>query len=279
MSESTVTKSKVFVEDMALATGGTGASEEGTRITSTGGEATLTKIDASHIKFKTLAKSLNDLVDGGQDVHIKPSSITMDGTLTNDTMTLAGYVKNSAAGALSGGNSIAAGDLPTAINAANIADGSVTNIEFQYLANVTSDIQTQINAAAVPASQGEQETGTATNRYVSPGRQQYHQSAAKAWVKVNSNGGGAITYSGYNISGVVRNSSGDISISFTIPFSSTDYVVSAMLATDNTPNNMWPMVRHGGQAVGSVRITTADYDNNIAEHWDSLYVVCYGDFS
>lgn len=35
-----------------------------------------------------------------------------------------------------------------AIDASKIADGSVSNAEFQYLANVTSDIQTQLNAAA-----------------------------------------------------------------------------------------------------------------------------------
>ena len=88
MSESTVTKSKVFKEDIALATGGTGAEETGTRLTSTGGEITLTKLDLGHIKFRTLAKTVDDLVDGGQDVHIKPSSITMEGTLTNDSETL-----------------------------------------------------------------------------------------------------------------------------------------------------------------------------------------------
>ena len=40
---------------------------------------------------------------------------------------------------------IVAGDLPTAIDAANIADGSVSNTEFQYLNGVTSAIQAQID--------------------------------------------------------------------------------------------------------------------------------------
>lgn len=147
MSESSATKSNVFKEDMALATGGTGAAESGTRKTSTGSDVTLTKLDASHLKFKTLAQSLDDLVDGGQDVHIKPSSVTMNGTLTNDTMTSAGYLKNTDGGVVSGGNAIAAADLPTAIDAIKIANGTVNNAEFQYLNGVTSDIQTQINNA------------------------------------------------------------------------------------------------------------------------------------
>ena len=40
---------------------------------------------------------------------------------------------------------IEAADLPAGIDASKIADGSVSNAEFQRLANVTSDIQTQID--------------------------------------------------------------------------------------------------------------------------------------
>jgi hypothetical protein len=40
---------------------------------------------------------------------------------------------------------IAAGDLPTGIDAAKIADGTISNTEFQYLNGVTSAIQTQLN--------------------------------------------------------------------------------------------------------------------------------------
>lgn len=42
----------------------------------------------------------------------------------------------------------AAADLPSGIDAAKLADGSVSNAEFQTLANVTSDIQAQLNAKA-----------------------------------------------------------------------------------------------------------------------------------
>lgn len=40
---------------------------------------------------------------------------------------------------------IAAGDLPSGIDAAKIADGTISNTEFQYLNGVTSSIQTQLN--------------------------------------------------------------------------------------------------------------------------------------
>lgn len=43
-------------------------------------------------------------------------------------------------------NGITNTELASNINAAKIADGSVSSTEFQYLSNVTSDIQTQINS-------------------------------------------------------------------------------------------------------------------------------------
>lgn len=42
-------------------------------------------------------------------------------------------------------DTIKAGDLPTAIDAAKIADGTISNTEFQYLNNVSSNIQTQLD--------------------------------------------------------------------------------------------------------------------------------------
>jgi hypothetical protein len=44
--------------------------------------------------------------------------------------------------------SIQSGDLPAGIDAAKLADGSVSNVEYQYLNGVTSAIQTQLDAKA-----------------------------------------------------------------------------------------------------------------------------------
>jgi hypothetical protein len=50
-----------------------------------------------------------------------------------------------AKGLVTAGADIEAADLPSGIDATKIADGSVTNAEFQYLGSVTSDIQGQLN--------------------------------------------------------------------------------------------------------------------------------------
>ena len=49
-------------------------------------------------------------------------------------------------GLVTAGADLAAGDLPTGIDATKIADGTVSNTEFGYLDGVTSAIQTQLNA-------------------------------------------------------------------------------------------------------------------------------------
>lgn len=56
---------------------------------------------------------------------------------------------------------IAAGDLPSGIDAAKVADASVSNAEFQRLDGVTSAIQTQINAKPSLSSATPQPIGTA----------------------------------------------------------------------------------------------------------------------
>jgi hypothetical protein len=275
LSESTVIKSKVFKEDVALATGGTGAVETGTRLTSTGGEITLTKIDAAHIKFRTLEKSIDDLVDGGKDIEIKPSSISMDGTLTNADETSAGYIKNDASGVYSGGNSIATIDLPTNIDAANIANGTVSNTEFQYLNGVTSNIQTQLNSTISSASKAEQETATEAAKYVAPATQQYHPSAAKAWAYCTVTGGAITQQAGYNVT-VTRNANNDYTATFTIAFSTANYVVLG--SGYNTSNTTILTAISVSQQVGSCNFQLMQY-NGYVNSYDTniIHIVFYGE--
>lgn len=71
------------------------------------------------------------------------TDLNLSGTNTGDqTITLTGAVTGSGTGSF-------ATTLASGIDAIKIADGSVTNTEFQYLNSVTSDIQTQINGKQV----------------------------------------------------------------------------------------------------------------------------------
>lgn len=69
--------------------------------------------------------------------------VTANGAISGATKTKITY---DAKGLVTAGADIAAADLPTGIDAAKIANASVSNTEFQFLDGVTSAIQTQINA-------------------------------------------------------------------------------------------------------------------------------------
>ena len=77
------------------------------------------------------------------------------------------------------------------------------------------------------ATQANQETATSTTTYVSPGRQQYHPSAAKAWCVFTGTGVVTIRAS-YNVTSVTDNGAGDYTINFSTAFSSADYAAVAM---------------------------------------------------
>lgn len=77
---------------------------------------------------------------------------------------------------------------------------------------------------AVIATKAEQETGTALNKVVTPGHQQDHASAAKAWVKFTGSTGAVLA--SYNCT-VTRNAVGDYTILFTIQMSSAHFHGSA----------------------------------------------------
>ena len=88
--------------------------------------------------------------DGSGDLSSEAQLAASRGGLATDASAFSGYVK-SAAGVFSAG-SIAAGDLPSSIDATKIADGSVTNTEFQYINSLTSNAQTQISDRVVGAA-------------------------------------------------------------------------------------------------------------------------------
>jgi hypothetical protein len=120
------------------------------------------------------------------------------------------------------------------------------------------------------ASKADEQTGTSTTVYTSPGQQQSHDSAAKAWVSFTG-ATGAILAS-YNVSGVVRNSAGNYTVSFTTAFSSAHYVCfgsSDLAATSN-------IVLNNTKAAGSVSIRAQNTANGTQGDPTTVDVVCFG---
>ena len=82
-------------------------------------------------------------------------------------------------------------------------------------------LDTAVTGTAV-ATQAQQETASATNVLVTPGRQQFHPSAAKAWAMIDT--ATSITAS-YNVASSTDNGAGNHTLTWTTAFSSANYSV------------------------------------------------------
>lgn len=100
------------------------------------------------------------------------------------------------------------------------------------------------------AVQSEQETGTDVTRAVTPGRQQFHPSAAKGWVRFDGTAGTISVAAGFNVASLADNGVGDYTVNWTVPFSSAN--CAAVASSDN-----WQTLIVSSTA-GGVRIKTAN---------------------
>jgi hypothetical protein len=81
------------------------------------------------------------------------------------------------------------------------------------------------------ATQAQQETGSALTAYVAPGVQQYHPSAAKAWLQATTGGGASASF---NIASVTDIGVGIVGPNWSVDFSSANYVVAANVRVDSS---------------------------------------------
>jgi trimeric autotransporter adhesin len=106
--------------------------------------------------------------------------------------------------------------------------------------SATGDISAATVSGNVVATQAQQETGTATNVLVTPGRQQFHPSAAKIWQFTTYSGGTPTLAASYNVSSITDVSTGQLTINFSITLSSASYPVvnghaNSVINTGDTP--------------------------------------------
>jgi hypothetical protein len=127
--------------------------------------------------------------------------------------------------------------------------------------------------APIAATQAQQETGTTLTRVVVTGRQQFHPSAAKAWVRFNGTGTPAVNAS-YNVTSITDNGVGDYTINFTTAFSgATGY--AAAFAMSNEASNVDNNIKITTMATGSLRVLT--WENGAATDKANICATCFGD--
>ena len=157
-------------------------------------------------------------------------------------LTASNFVVTDASSNLASQASIAVSDLSTGTdgelitwdasgNPATVAVGTSGQVLTSNGAGAAPTFQ---DAAGGPsaATQAEMEAGTATDVYVSPGRQQYHESAVKFWVTFDGTGTAAIGDS-YNITSLADNGTGRYTLTITTNFSDAEYATVAMGGDDD----------------------------------------------
>jgi len=126
-----------------------------------------------------------------------------------------------------------------------------------------------------PATQSEQETATSTSTAVSPGRQQFHPSAAKMWAYVTVSGGTPSLDASYNVNSITDTSAGNVTITIGTDFSTANYCAVANAVSAAGAAHTASVKT--GHAAGSLVVRTylsstgADTDNI------NLSVVAFGD--
>ena len=156
----------------------------------------------------------------------------------------------------------------------NPAGVVVGTTDTQTLTNKTLTspvLDTAVTGTAV-ATQAQQETGSATNVLVTPGRQQFHPSAAKAWVRGNMSGA---TGTAYNVTSITDASVGTTVVTFTVPFSAVTYAMS-VTASSNTDiwGQQYPSA--GAAAVGSCGLGFVAGSRSLTDP-DIFYAIFFGD--
>jgi hypothetical protein len=124
------------------------------------------------------------------------------------------------------------------------------------------------------ASQAEQETGSSTSVYVSPGRQQYHQSAAKAWGLITHSAGTPSLTTGYNVASISDGGGGITNINLTTAFSSVNYIVVVTIIFAGSAVSS-RSAYYTVTDVDTFQVVTEQADGTNTDH--SFSFVCYGD--
>lgn len=124
------------------------------------------------------------------------------------------------------------------------------------------------------ATQAQQETGSATDVYVSPGVQQYHASASKAWVHYTTITTTTILAS-YNITSLTDNGAGNTTVNIATDFSSANF--SAVATSNDNGSAAGCLALKLSQTVGTVLILTITPSTLAAADASLVGVAMFGD--
>jgi hypothetical protein len=136
--------------------------------------------------------------------------------------------------------------------------------------------KTDVLGASQVAVQADQETATSTTLAVTPGTQQYHPSAPKAWVRFDANTGTPTIVSSFNVSTLTDNAVGDTSINFTVAFSSNSWSWQAGGDLSTAVQGTGREIQLSAISTGNIRLLTTTVAGAL-EDWTYVNFVGFGD--
>lgn len=122
--------------------------------------------------------------------------------------------------------------------------------------NVTAAINAATVAGSMVASQADMEAGTGTDKIVTPGRQNFHPSAAKAWVKFDASSGTPTIRSSYNITSLTDDGVGLTTVTIATDLSSANNCVPTVSAGTSGSNQVAHLIGSGSVTAGTFAIAT-----------------------
>jgi hypothetical protein len=122
------------------------------------------------------------------------------------------------------------------------------------------------------ASQAQMEEGTNIYTFATPANVQWHQSAAKAWIKCDA--AGAISVS-YNVTSITDDGPGLVTVTLASDFSSANYVPVPCAISDSSLNTH---IKATGLAAGAFQARCHATDASAADP-TAWAIVCFGDLA
>lgn len=220
---------------LAIANGGTGASDAATALSNLGA-ATAAELADVAADVASVASTLAST----EKTHIATGTTAQRPASPNE----GDIRRNTSTSRYEGYTGSVWAEFVTSIFGSTLTEDTTPDPAADFLlsydnsATTNKKVKPSSLATALNATQTQMEAGSATTALVSPAVQHYHSSAAKAWVEFDGTGTPSVTVS-RNVTSLTDNGQGNWTINLTTAFSSANYAWPGSAQDNNTTGDVF----------------------------------------